>query len=285
MKFIFMALIIVPLGARASVSPPPPMVTIQTAKMSDLFEKLSYPARVESKVNASIFSESEGVVTKILTPLGTSIHRNGKVVVIKHTDPVYQYAPVVLTSPVDGVVSQVAVTEGSAVTKGQLIASVTNPKLVRTIIEVAAGDLPLISKGLTGQLSLNNRENQVFDVRVIGVSPFVDPVTGSATCELEIIQGSKPISISPGVVGQVNLKVNFHKGFVLPDYAIVYKGNDTFVRVVENGAARKIPVTVGKKERGQVEIIKGLKSGDVVIERSSGFVGDGEKVQVQGKAG
>jgi len=271
--------------ARASVPMPPPIVTTQTAKMSDLFEKLSYPARVESKVNASIFSEYEGVVTKIMAPLGTSVHRNGKVVVIKHTDPVYQYTPVILISPVDGVVSQVAVTEGSTVTKGQLIASVTNPKLVRTIIEVAAEDLPLISKGLTGQLSLNNRENQSFDVKVIGVSPFVDPATGSATCELEIKQNSNLLPISPGVVGQVSFKVNFHQGFVLPDYSIVYKGSDTFIRVVENGLAKKIPVTLGKKERGQVEITSGLKEGDVVIERASGFVGEGEKVQVQGQGG
>ena len=53
------------------------------------------------------------------------------------------------------------------------------------------------------------------------------------------------------------------------------------MRIVENGVAKKSSGNSRKKERGQVEILKGIKEGDVVIERASSFVGEGEKVKIQ----
>lgn len=37
---------------------------------------LTFPARVESKVNAIVRSESDGAVTQIVRPLGSRVHRN-----------------------------------------------------------------------------------------------------------------------------------------------------------------------------------------------------------------
>ena len=53
----------------ASAPPPIPVVTTEKAKLSNLSDSLTYPARVESRVNSVIYSESDGVVTHIIRPL------------------------------------------------------------------------------------------------------------------------------------------------------------------------------------------------------------------------
>jgi multidrug efflux pump subunit AcrA (membrane-fusion protein) len=276
-------LVLISVLGYASAPPPIPVVTIEKAKLSDLSDNLNYPARVESRVNSVIYSESEGVVTRIYAPLGSHVRKGGRVAVIKHTDPLYQYAPFVVTAPVDGYVSQVAVTEGTTVLKGAPLVSVTDPGQLRIIIEIAASDLASFKKGMEGTFQLSGSAEKI-QVNIKGLSPFIDPTTGTAECDLTISQ--KEVSkLPPGSVGEAHFEINRRKGFVFPDNSIVYKGNDTFVRLVLNGVAKKIPVELGRRERGTVEILKGVKNGDQVIERASQFIADGDKVQVESGGG
>jgi membrane fusion protein (multidrug efflux system) len=229
----------------ASSPAPIPVVTTHNAALTKLHETLTYPARIESKVNAMIYAEADGVISKILAPLGSNVRRRQKIAVIKHTDPIYQYAPMNL---------------------------------------ISAGDLPLIKKGLDGELTLDGNDSAKLQVKVIGISPFVDSATGTATCELEISKSKQAAAVPPGAVGQINFKVNERENFVFPDHAIVYRGDQTFVRLVQNGTAKKVAVVLGRRERGQVEILKGIKAGDSVVERTSGFIAEGDKVQVENAA-
>jgi len=279
----FLGVLFTSLIAAASVQQVPQVMTTKAARVNQS-EILNYPARVESKVNAKLFSESDGIVSRITAPLGSKISRNGRILIVKHTDPVYQYAPMVLISPVNGIISQVEVTEGSSVVKGQLLAAVTDPTQIKILIEVAALDLPSLRRGLQGELIISGiqTKKEGLKVEVKGISPLVDPATGTATCELALIQDkNSSLILPPGSVGQVSFKVNERKAFVLPDSAIHYKGEEPFVRLVEDGKAKHVAISLGKKQRGQVEILDGLKEGDEIIERASAFVSDGEKVQVQ----
>jgi multidrug efflux pump subunit AcrA (membrane-fusion protein) len=263
----------------ASTPPPVPLVKTESAKLSNLADNLAYPARVESRVNSMIYSESDGVISKIYAPLGSVIHRGGRLAVIKHTDPVYQYAPMLVVSQVSGIVSQVPVSEGSTVKKGDLIITVTDPAQLRIVIEIAASDFSLFKKGMEGSFAVSDSAEKI-KVKVKGISPFVDPSTGTATCELEINQKDSG-SLPPGSVGQAYFRVSEHRGFVFPESAVDYRGVDTYLSIVEQGKAKRVLVVLGRRERGNVEILKGIKEGDVVIERSSQFVADGDKVQIE----
>ncbi len=283
-KFIFVLFSLTVITvAKASAPPPIPVVTTEKAKLSALSDNLTYPARVESRVNSMIYSESDGVITQISAPLGSRIRKGGRLATIKHTDPVYQFAPLIVTAPVDGYVSQVSVTEGSAVLKGALLAAITDPAQVRIIIEIAASDLTSFKKGMEGTFKISGGTEKI-PVSVKGLSPLVDPATGTAECELKVAQ-SEVQKLPPGTVGQAYFEINRRQGFVFPDNAVVYKGSETFVRIVQDGKAVRVPVELGRRERGQVEILKGIKDGDQVIERSSQFIADGDKVQIESGGG
>jgi multidrug efflux pump subunit AcrA (membrane-fusion protein) len=275
-------------GAPALASPEKPekaaTVFVSAAKSADLFDSLNYPARVIPRINATVLSDADGVVSRIYAPLGKRVTRGQKLLLITHTDPIYQYAPMALTSPVTGVVSQVEVTEGSRVARGQKVASVTDPTKLLVTIEVPAGDLSHLRPGAEGQLRLRGAD-KTRAVRVLGVSPFVDPATGTATAELALAEPKPAEALPPGLFGQVEFKVNSRRGFSLPEHALRYKGKDPFIRLVQDGKVKEVAVRLGKTQRGQIEILEGLSEGAQVIERASRFVADGEAVTVQAPEG
>lgn len=264
-----------------------PEVAVRKITPAPLFDRLSYPARIVSRVQASVVAEFDGMVTRIRTPLGEQVKRGQALLLLEHTDPVYQYAPVSLKAPVAGVISALEVTEGSRVSKGQKLLTLTDPAKVRILVEVAAVDLPSLRHGLSGDLRLAGQENTL-PARITGLSPLVDPATGTATCELSLMPkpDSKGTAVKlplliPGMLGQVSFRVNEHQGISVPESVVIYKDQGTFIRLVQDGKAKRVPVTLGKIQRGQVEILKGLSENDVIVERASSFIADGEAVQIQ----
>lgn len=276
---MFMILATSLLMPQAFATTQPIGVFTEKAIAKPVFNLLTYPARVESRVNAIVRSESDGAITKILKPLGSKVHRGDVIAIVKHTDPVYQYAPLNVVASVSGVVNEVNVTLGSLVHRGDPVVSLTDPDQLRVIVEVAGVDLRSIHSGLKGDLKVSGVP-QLLSAEVQGLSPSVDPMLGTATCELKVSREDQK-KIAPGMIGNVQFKVNQREGFLLPDFAVVYSGDSTFVRVVEDGKAKKVPVSIGEKRHGQIEILSGLKNGDEVIDRASRFLSDGDAVQVE----
>ncbi len=260
-----------------------PIVYLQEAIKKDLFDTYSYPARVIPQVSADVLSESDGIVQKVLAPLGTKVKRGQKLLSIKHTDPVYQYAKAFVRAPVDGVVSKFLVRKGTHVRRGQELLTVTDPEKVSITVEIAAIDLPVIKNGMAAKFRISGGEKMV-PVTVSGVSPFVDSKTGTATCELDIDKSSSSHSVYPGMVGQVLFRANERKGFVVPDVALYYQGKNPLLRLVgKDSIAKHVPIKLGKRQRGEVEVLSGLTMGDKFIQRTSRYVADGQKVTIQTK--
>jgi multidrug efflux pump subunit AcrA (membrane-fusion protein) len=257
----------------------PASVFVKKVQLEQISDILNYPARINAKVNATVLSESQGIVSDVLVTLGQSVKAQQILMILKHTDPIYQFAPLQVRAPIAGIVSSIEVTQGSHVTDGQLLAAVINPSQIELQTEIPAQDLSVMKKGVLGEFKLPGQE-KALQVEVIGVSPFVKPTTGTASAKLKIVSGVNQI-LSPGMQGQVSFKTHLHSGFLIPDSAIVYKGKETFVKVVEGKKIKQIAVELGAKQRGLVEIPKGLTVDLELVERSSRSVGEGETVTVE----
>ncbi len=256
-----------------------PSVFITKVQLQQISDILTYPARVHSKINSTILSENNGIISQVLVTLGQKVQARQPLMILSHTDPVYQYAPVRVLAPISGIVSSMDAMQGSHVVVGQALASVINLSQIEIQTEVPAQDLSLIKKGMRGEFKIAGQE-QSFQVEVLGTSPFVKPGTGTASAKLKIASSVNQV-LSPGIQGQVSFKTHSHQGFLIPDTAIVYRGKNTFIKIVENKKTKQLPVELGSKQRGYVEIIKGLFSGAEVIERSSRSVAEGESVNVE----
>jgi multidrug efflux pump subunit AcrA (membrane-fusion protein) len=264
-----------------------PSATVRRVHSQKISDRLSYPAQVRSRINATFVSDIDGVVKKITTPLGKAVANGQRLMTIENSDPAYNFKPMVVRAPVAGVVSSLEVTEGTRVMKGQRLGAVTDPRKIRIMIEVSGADLKSVSPGLEGSYAPSSGAAPIA-VRVVGLSPALDAVTGTATAELDTLPGATAPSL--GDLGQVSFEVNERNSYLVPESAIVYRKKETFIRVVHAGKVKWQPVKLGTAGAGRadssegIEVTSGLQEDQIIIESASGFVEDGGKIVVRNPA-
>jgi multidrug efflux pump subunit AcrA (membrane-fusion protein) len=267
-----------PLVATAAV-PTKASVFLSDAKAQPFSDILTYPGRVKSRVNAAATSEIEGQVVRIEKLLGTHINKGDVVMVLQNTDPVYRYAPIKMRSPASGYLTTLDVGLMTKVERGQKLFTITDPNNLVVEVEIPSNDLSALQVGLKGEFKPDPRLADVIPVVIEGLSPLVDYRTGTASAELRPLD--KVQTLHQGELGQINMKTNFREAVVLPESAIIFRDDKTFVRVLEKGKVARKPVELGPRKGDNFEIKKGLSAEDQVVVRASRFVADGEEVEVQ----
>ncbi len=258
-----------------------PIVFTKKVSLQKLSDPIRYPAQVFPEVHASVLAETAGIVSKILAPFGSTVKKGQKLLILKHTDPIYNYAPVVLRSPISGQVNHLSVSIGETVKPGQTLLEVADPSRLKAAMEITFEDLPNIPIGTQGTLKVTHaRSTLSIPVQVVGISPMIDPATGTAKAEMKILDTK---TLRPGAVGQVEMEVNSRQGIVIPERALTYRQQKPHARVVIEGKAKSLEVKLGAQLGDQIEIISGLKESDELIVRSSTFVGDGTEVEIYKK--
>lgn len=255
-----------------------PVVQIKKVALTENSESLSYPARVESRVSGAILAEIEGVVREVAV-LGTPVKKGQVLFKIQQLDPVYQYAPAKIVAPVSGVVSQVEVNIGTQVTRGQRIATVVDPSQLRVTVEIPGSDLEKLTRNAQVSFTTSLSEKPE-ELSFEGISPLVNPTTGTATANL--LFKSKNPRLSAGSIGKIQVTLKNGSAIKVPEQAIVYKGAVPYVRVVDaNNIAKYKAVELGTRQAGLVEVKKGLSANETLIERASKYVQDNKAVQVE----
>lgn len=280
MTFIFA--ILMSFAVQASINDKVASVVTEKVKKTESSELYSYPAKVVSVMNTTVLAENDGIVRNIFVSLGQKVKKGDRLISIQHSDPVYQYRPVVLRAPVSGVVHVIDASLGSQVSRGQKLLGVTAPDKNKILVEVPAQDAKLFSPGNTGVLEISGIEKP-YDLVVKGVSPLVDPSTGTSTCELQETKFSG--QLMAGQMGQVKFRLNKRLILTIPEDAVSYRGDQTLVRVVQGNKAKYVSVILGRSSEGNVEVKQGILEGDVIIKKSSQHLADGDDVEIQKTGG
>lgn len=110
------------------------------------------------------------------------------------------------------------------------------------------------------------------------VGPSIDPAT--RTFEVTAIYTNDDRAVRPGAFADVAVTTAVHKGApVVPEAAIVTEGESNFVFVVARDSARQRAVTIGSQTGGEVEILTGVKPGEIVITAGQHGLPDGTPVR------
>jgi membrane fusion protein (multidrug efflux system) len=103
---------------------------------------------------------------------------------------------------------------------------------------------------------------QIFEGMVTVLEPAIDAATRSL-----LVRGlcSAPKGLLPGGFAEVTLTLDgVANGFLVPSQAIVPSAQGQGVYLMENGKAKLQPVEIGIRTADRVQILRGLKEGDVV---------------------
>lgn len=270
-------------------------VIVQELKQSDDTRRLLVPVKVEAKVSSLVTADAEGFVTRIVKPLGAAVKAGDVVLFIENKDPAFTYAKVPVRAPVGGVVSQLMPSLMSRVSRGDKLFVVMNPKELKLTAEIPGSDLGLVQPGSKGVFKQHlDSADGAAEITVAGISPLVDPRTGTASAELEFVlpkggqdktaaKGKKLELPSIGMVGHALFEMSRGKVLLIPEAALGYADGKPTVKVLEaGGTVKRKTVELGEQKESNLVVKSGLSAGEKLIVRANRNVKDGEAVEVDG---
>lgn len=138
--------------------------------------------------------------------------------------------------------------------------------------EVVQTRLAKIEKG---QSATVHSSGTVADGKVRLVAPEIDRTTRLG--RVRIFLGDNP-ELKIGAFAKARVETAQKRVLAVPLSAVLYGDNGATVLVIENGHVSSRRIETGLVVDGQVEVVSGLKEGDVVVARAGTFLRDGDAV-------
>jgi cobalt-zinc-cadmium efflux system membrane fusion protein len=173
---------------------------------------------------------------------------------------------VIVTSPISGRVTATSVTLGAYVQPETELFRVADPRLIQVEAAVGSVDAGRIAPGDTAVVEMPN--GRTVSARVRAVTPTLNGETRAATAVLDVPGGE----LQPGLAVRVRLKPSRGEtstAIVVQEEAVQsIEGRDVvFVRTAEG--FRAVPVSLGRRSAGRVEILSGLSNGQTIATRQA----------------
>jgi RND family efflux transporter MFP subunit len=167
---------------------------------------------------------------------------------------------------------------GSTSTLSRGILVLQDITTVRVLVDVVEQDVPLVKLGQTAELRADAYPGRVFTGKVTRVVQALNPSTRTMTVEVDIPNPDR--ALKGGMFARVELHVGRHENALqIPIDAVTRLEADQYVYTVQDGKARKVPVELGIRSNGLIEITKGLTGTDPVIVSGKDLVTDAVKVE------
>ncbi|WP_158944960.1 efflux RND transporter periplasmic adaptor subunit [Granulicella sp. S190] len=201
-------------------------------------------------------------------------------------------APENMGSPTQAGSTNTSGTTGSASTaaspntggaQGGALFSVAQVNRLRILVSVPEGYSTAVKVGQQASLRLQSFPGQTFYGRVTRTSGSIDQ--NSRTLLTEVQVDNRDGRLLTGMYVIVSF-VNMHgdPGITVPGDAIVVRADKNQVAVVRDDTIHMQPVEIGRDFGPSVEIVSGLKTGDVIATTVSDEVKEGVKIKTrQGK--
>lgn len=180
-----------------------------------------------------------------------------------------------IPSPVNGVVTELAVREGMAVAPGQTLARIASLDPIWIDVAVPEGEAALLKPSDSARIETVALPGQTFQGRVLALLPQVSPETRTRSVRVEVDNPRQ--LLVPGMTADVTFTPGAGRpALLVPTEAVIRTGTRAIVFVYQ-GKGRFVPtqVTVGREAGGRTEILSGLRADDRVV-ASGQFLIDSE---------
>lgn len=140
--------------------------------------------------------------------------------------------------------------------------------------DVAESALPKLAVDMPAKVALAGAKDAVTG-KIRRIAPEVNQASrlGSIRIALEPGCGARGGNFARGEIELLR-----REGVSVPASALVYRGSDAFLQLVDGGKVKTVPVVVGARMGSLVEITSGLAAGQDVVARAGTFVADGDMV-------
>ncbi|MFC1583040.1 efflux RND transporter periplasmic adaptor subunit [Candidatus Neomarinimicrobiota bacterium] len=192
----------------------------------------------------------------------------------------HQYEQTTLRAPIDGVITQRGYEEEDLVNPAMArepVYTVMDVSNLKVEIQIPMNEIVLIKKGQVAQLRVPTEADRVFPGRVTIVNIAAE--AGSKTFYVETLFENAKGLLNPGIFGEVSVEVEKRMGSLVVPRSALIDGNTVFV--IRDDTAYQTPIVLGLMTPDLIEVVSGLREGDIVIVEGSYTLADSSKVRIE----
>ncbi len=204
-----------------------------------------------------------------------------------------QYENSFVKAPFDGTAAAVYVEENQMINIGQPVVQVLSSSKMKAKVNLTGEDIQNVKVGQKVLIKFPSLPGEEFDGRVEKINSSIDQMSKALEVEISFLTGDK--RLKSGMFGEFLIETqNHNSSLVVPETALLPQtevkiNKETglqnpvkkyFLFVVQNGTAKLKEVNTGIVNDGQIEIIKGLNNGDMVIIVGQNIVKEGQSINI-----
>ncbi|MDG2242400.1 MAG: efflux RND transporter periplasmic adaptor subunit [Rhodospirillaceae bacterium] len=184
-----------------------------------------------------------------------------------------------IRAPFAGRLGTRRISVGALVTPGTVITTLDDLSIVKLDFSVPETFLSTLSVGLDIEATTAAYSDEVFKGQVISIDTRVNPTTRSVDIRAEILNDDR--RLRPGMLMVVDLIKDRRESLMIAEESLVPSENQQFVFVVSNdNRVERVPVTIGRRRPGSVEVLEGLELGDLVVTEGNTSLTSGNSVRI-----
>jgi membrane fusion protein, multidrug efflux system len=191
-----------------------------------------------------------------------------------------------IRAPFSGRVGLRQVSPGTLVVPGDVITTLVDDSQMKLDFTVPAIYLTSVRPGTPIEAATPVYPNRRFAGEVASVDSTIDPVTRSIT--VRAILPNDRQDLVAGMLMTLNLLRNERQALLISEESVVPRGDETFVMVVDTATepyrAEQRQVTLGTRMPGRVEVVSGLRQGELVITHGALKVRPGAPVRIHAES-
>ena len=246
---------------------PPPGIIVTTVKNNNFSQRLeSFGTALPNKTRSFRIKKSE-----LLEP----INFNKKV---NKGDIIAKTKSGNLSAPFSGTLGKRGISDDTLSSESSIILTLDDSSVIFSDLKIPETYVGVIKKGLPIEVNFSGYKNKIYKGEVESVANRIDAQTRSMLARVKIVNENS--ELIPGALLEVTIKYNERNSLSIPDTSILLEGNKIYVyKVLNNNSVKKLEVTTGIRNKGNLELISGLKQGDNIVAEGLSKVRPREKIK------
>jgi len=188
----------------------------------------------------------------------------------------------VIVAPFAGVLGLRQVSPGSLVTPGTVVTTLDDVSKILLDFSVPEKNLGALGVGGEVRAASDAFPGETFSGRITSVGSRVDPTSRALAARAEFDNPNG--RLRPGMLLNVQLDQSTREALQVPELALDQLGEQSFLYRVDGDTVEHVPVKIGARRPGWVEILDGVKAGDRVVVEGIVKLKDGQKIVDAGAA-
>lgn len=188
-----------------------------------------------------------------------------------------------LTSPVSGIVTAINVNPGELANPGMILVAVANIGNMRALFNVGENDLPGFYVGQSALVYSELKPDLIQKGKIVQISKSAN--VQSRTFDMKAqFNNTSDKWFKPGMFCRVNVELKNQKdALAVPYSSVISDNNSSGVYVINDGKAYYKNIKTGITDGKLIEVLSGLKNGDVIVTLGMNQLKEGTIVRVSNK--